>query len=150
MGINHPAFEREPPGLFGYRADARPFSYRNESGKADGYSVALCERITDQVRTELGLPTLAVEWVPVTLEDRFLAVQQGKMDLLCGTATATLTGRKEVAFSIPIFPSGIGAILRADSSAALRDLLSNAPPQSRPIWRGSPARTVFTRAIVLE
>jgi polar amino acid transport system substrate-binding protein len=72
-----------------------------------------------------------------------LAVQQGKMDLLCGTATATLTRRKEVAFSIPIFPSGIGAILRRDSSAALRDLLSNAPPQSRPIWRGSPARTIL-------
>jgi Bacterial extracellular solute-binding proteins, family 3 len=72
----------------GYRADARPFSYRNESGKADGYSVALCERITDQVRTELGLYALVVEWVPITIEDRFVAVQQGKMDR---TATATFT-----------------------------------------------------------
>ena len=100
----------------GYRTDARPFSYRDESGKAAGYSVALCEKIAEQVKAELGLSSLAVEWVPVTLEDRFRAVQQGKVDLLCGADTATLTRRKDVSFSIPIFPSGIGAILRADAS----------------------------------
>ena len=40
----------------GYRADARPFSYRDEAGKPAGYSVALCQKIAEQVKTELGLP----------------------------------------------------------------------------------------------
>jgi polar amino acid transport system substrate-binding protein len=123
----------------GYRADARPFSYKDESGKAAGYSIALCEKIADDVKAELALPALTVEWVPVTLEDRFQAVQQGKVDLLCGADTATLTRRKDVSFSIPIFPSGIGAILRADSPAQLREVLAGRP-SSGPIWRGSPAR----------
>ena len=123
----------------GFRADARPFSYKDESGKAVGYSVALCETIADDVKTELGLPSLTVDWVPVTLEDRFQAVQQGKVDLLCGADTATLTRRKDVSFSIPIFPSGIGAILRADASVQLREFLAGRP-SSGPIWRGSPAR----------
>ena len=52
----------------GFRADARPFSYKDESGKAAGYSIALCEKIADDVKTELGLPSLTVDWVPVTLE----------------------------------------------------------------------------------
>jgi polar amino acid transport system substrate-binding protein len=129
----------------GYRIDARPFSYKNESGKVTGYSVALCERIADQVKSELQLSALAVEWVPVTIEDRFLSVQQGKTDLLCEADTATLTRRKEVAFSIPIFPGGIGAVLRTDSPPGLQEVLSEAPPPSRPIWRGSPARTVLEK-----
>jgi polar amino acid transport system substrate-binding protein len=123
----------------GYRDDARPFSYKDESGKAAGYSIALCEKIADDVKAELALPALTVEWVPVTLEDRFQAVQQGKVALLCGADTATLTRRKDVSFSIPIFPSGIGAILRADSPPQLREVLAGRP-SSGPFWRGSPAR----------
>jgi polar amino acid transport system substrate-binding protein len=123
----------------GYRDDARPFSYKDAAGKAAGYSIALCERIADDVKTELGLPSLTVDWVPVTLEGRFQDVQQGKVDLLCGADTATLTRRKDVSFSIPIFPSGIGAILRADAPVQLREVLAGRP-SSGPIWRGSPAR----------
>jgi putrescine:ornithine antiporter len=125
----------------GYRTDARPFSYRDESGKAAGYSVALCEKIAEQVKAELGLSTLALEWVPVTLEDRFGGVQQGRIDLLCGASTASLARMKEVSFSVPIFPGGIGALLRADAPAGLRDVLAGRPP-SGPIWRGNPAQVL--------
>src|ERR1700757_585844 len=75
---------------FGYRADARPFSYTDELGKAAGYSVALCRRIADAVKAELNLPALAVEFVPVTSANRFDELQHGQIDLLCGTATPTL------------------------------------------------------------
>jgi polar amino acid transport system substrate-binding protein len=127
----------------GYRTDAPPFSYREEPSAAAGYSVELCQRITEQVKTELGLSMLAVEWVPVTLEDRFSAVQQGKIDLLCGADSVTLGRRKQVSFSIPIFPSGIGALLRSDAPAALQDLLAQGHPPERPVWRGSPARALL-------
>jgi len=125
----------------GYRADARPFAYRDESGKAAGYSVALCERVAEAVKTELALSALAVAWVPVRLEDRFGAVQQGRIDLLCGASTATLARMKEVSFSIPIFPGGIGALLRADAPTGLKDVLSGRPA-SGPIWRGNPAQVL--------
>ena len=68
----------------GYRADARPFAFRDESGNAAGYSIALCQKIAEQVKAELGLSTLAVEWSPVTVGDQFRAVQENKVDLLCG------------------------------------------------------------------
>jgi len=129
----------------GYRTDAQPFSYRDSSGAPAGYSVVLCQKIADQLKAELGLSTLSVEWVPVVVPDRFSDVQQGKIDLLCGAASATLTRMKEVSFSIPIFPSGITALLRADSPGPLRDLLTGAPPLSHPVWRGSPARTFLEK-----
>ena len=112
----------------GYRTDARPFSYRDEQGNAAGYSVVLCQKIAEQIKLDLGLSTLSVQWVPVTVEDRFRAVEEGKIDLLCGAASATLARRKEVAFSIPIFPGGIGALLRSDSNLGLRDVLSGRQP----------------------
>jgi putrescine:ornithine antiporter len=122
----------------GYRADARPFSFKNDAGNPDGYSIALCQRIADQVKTDLKLPTLNVVWVPVTLESRFQDLQQGRVDMLCGADTETLARRRQVSFSIPIFPGGIGAMLRADSSFGLREVLTKGR-QAGPFWRGTPA-----------
>lgn len=124
---------------FGYRTDATPFSYQDESGKAVGYSADLCQSVAEEVKTELGLSSLTIDWVPVTLQDRFDAVQQGKVDLLCAADTATLTRRKTVSFSIPVFPGGVGAALRVDAQPHLAEVLSG-QSSTDPIWRGSPAR----------
>jgi polar amino acid transport system substrate-binding protein len=121
----------------GYREDARPFSYKDGSGTPTGYSIALCQKVADEVKTELGGGDLAVEWVPVTVDERFDAVSGGKVDLLCASDTVTLERRKQVSFSIPVFPSGIAAILRSDAPRALQDVLASRPP-SGPIWRASP------------
>ena len=37
----------------GYRADARPFSYRDESGSPAGYSVALCGKIAEELKAKV-------------------------------------------------------------------------------------------------
>src|SRR4249919_1152905 len=54
--------------VLGYRTDAQPFSYRDESGNAAGYSVELCKHVAAAVKAEPGVSTLALEWVPVTAE----------------------------------------------------------------------------------
>ena len=129
--------------MLGYRADAQPFSYRDESGNAAGYSVALCQAIVDGLKTDLGLANLSIEWVPVTVDDRFSAVQQGKVDLLCAAESETLSRRREVSFSLPIYPSGIGVLVAADAPPELEAILERGSPPTRPIWRGSPARTLL-------
>ena len=124
----------------GYRADGRPFSYQDSSGNADGYAVALCKDIAERLKSELGVADLAVEWVPVTGEDQFGAIQSGKVDLLCGAAE-TLSSRKDADFSVPIFPGGTGVLLRADAPIGLREVLAGRPP-SGPLWRGNPAQVL--------
>ena len=121
---------------FGYRVDARPFSYKDESGNAAGFAVAMCLEVADVLKSELGLPTLKVQWVPVTLEERFNTVQQGKVDLLCGGDAPNVPRRKVVAFSTPIFPDGISALVRKDADSHLRDVLSGIP-STDPSWRAS-------------
>src|SRR5262245_52902593 len=130
---------------FGYRADARPFSFKDASGNAAGYSIALCQKIADLARTELQLPGLMVRWVPVEGADRFRALQEGRIDLLCGADTATLGRRADVAFSIPIFPGGIAALVRSDTSARLRDVLEGRGQTFQPVWRASATRLLQSR-----
>jgi len=126
----------------GYRTDAQPFSFQDASGQASGYSVALCGKVAEQVKATLALPALAVEWVPVTLESRFADLRDGKVDLLCGADTATLTRRQEVSFSIPIFPGGIGAVVHTDAPARLQLVLEGRPLPNEPLWRGRPAEVL--------
>jgi len=129
----------------GYRSDARPFSFSDTPGQAAGYSVALCTDVADAVKSELGLTTLNVEWVPVTVEGRFAALQKGDIDLLCGADTRTLSRMKDVAFSIPIFPGGIGALLRSDAPRRLKDVLSGQKPAAQPNWRASSIQLLQTQ-----
>ncbi len=122
----------------GYRTDAQPFSYKDESGNAAGYTVELCRKVAEQVKTELGLSELAVEWVPVTTEEGFRSVQEGRVDLLCGTDDATLARRKEVGFSIPIYLAGMGAVVREDAPRGLKNVLEGRK-RVLLIWRANPA-----------
>lgn len=120
----------------GYRDGARPFAYKDEAGQAAGYSVELCKAVAEAVKSELNLPALKVEWVPVGAENRFQAVQQGQIDVLCGAETVTLERRKLVSFSTPIFPGGVGVLVRSDAPLNLREVLSGRSP-NRPNWRAS-------------
>lgn len=122
---------------FGYRADARPFAF-TDGGKPAGFSVALCQKVADAVKAELKLPNLQLEFVPVTATSRFELLQQGRVDLSCGTDTPTLARRGSVDFSLPIFFAGTGALLRKDADPRLRDALADKPDPVRPVWRGAP------------
>ena len=129
----------------GYRSDTRPFAF-SDGGKPAGFSIALCQKVADAVKAELKLPSLAVDFVPLTATDRFEAVQQGRVDLSCGTDTPTLERRALVDFSIPIFFAGTGALLRADADRRLRDAMEDRPAPTQPVRRGAPG--VFSSNVV--
>ena len=126
----------------GYDPDARPFSF-DAQGKPDGYAVALCNGIADSLRAQLNLPKLDVEWISLSGEAKVRAIQDGTADLVCAAEPVTLNRRQQVSFSLPIFPSGTGALLSTSAPLALREVLQYGEPSSRPIWRGAPARTIL-------
>jgi ABC-type amino acid transport substrate-binding protein len=106
----------------GYREDAIPFSYKSDIGEAVGYTVDLCRTVAARLKADLGLDKLSITYVPVTTENRFKAVQDGRIDLLCGAATVTLSRRELVGFSLPTFISGASVLLRADGPENMRAL----------------------------
>jgi polar amino acid transport system substrate-binding protein len=129
----------------GYEKDARPFSFEDDTGKPSGYAVSLCSVVAEELKKELGLADLGLEWVALGRDQRFEAVNAGSADLICSANSVTLERRKIVSFSIPIFPSGIGALVRADVPIPLREFLEKGRPGNRPIWRGSPAWMVLEK-----
>jgi len=119
----------------GYRADARPFSFKDEAGKPAGYSVDLCQSLAGTIKTDLNLPDLQVQWVPVALDEQVGAVQQHQVDILCGATSVTLERRKSVDFSTPIFPGGVGVVTRSDAPTQLRNILAGKAQNYTPTWR---------------
>ena len=132
----------------GYRADARPFSFKDDKGDAAGYSVALCLKAADAIKSALGISSLSIEWVPVPIMQRFEALQQGGVDLFCGADTRTIARMQDVTFSIPIFPGGIGALVRADAPARLKEVLSGRP-NTDPVWRASAGQLLTAQTFTL-
>jgi putrescine:ornithine antiporter len=130
----------------GYVAGARPFVYRDDAGHATGYLAVLCQTIADQVKSELGLAALTVNWTQVTPEDRRQQLQEHRIDLLCGDAE-TLTGRRYISYSIPVYQGGIGALMRADASPGLKQVLSGDTQSHRPVWRASPSQILNAQTL---
>lgn len=106
----------------GYRTDAPPYAYKNQLGEAAGYSVDLCRNVAVAVKEFLGLKDISIEYVPVTAENRFKAVQDGRIDILCGATTATLARRKLVDFSLGTFIDGASVMLMADGPGGFTEL----------------------------
>ena len=90
--------------------DAPPFSYfvpgTPTTGAPLGYSVDLCRAVAEQLKGQLKIPDLKVAYVPVNSTNRFDVIADNKADLLCASATASLSRRAKVDFSIPIFIDG--------------------------------------------
>jgi len=129
----------------GYLDDARPFSFAASGGKADGYTVELCQRIVDELKKDLALPQLDSQFAPVAMDWRMFALDQARVDLLCSPSSVTLAKRKEASFSIPVFGGGIRAVMLTNSATKLKAALeADAQAQkATPVWRGSPASRVL-------
>ena len=94
----------------GFRQDQAPMSFDKGDGIAAGYSVDLCQYIASMVVETLGKTTIKANFVPVTAATRFEAIQSGKIDILCGVTTKTLSRAKIVGFTQPTFVTG-GSLL---------------------------------------
>lgn len=108
---------------FGYREDARPFSYQGSDGKPDGYSVELCRRVADALKGQLGLTQLDVRWQPVTVATRMQAVTDGRVDIECGSTSRTFGREQQVDFSNPTWVEGASFVaLPASGLRLAKDL----------------------------
>ena len=106
----------------GFREDTAPFSYVNDQGVPQGYSIGLCKAIADHVKTELKLNKLKTTYVEVTSATRLKMLQEGKIDLLCGATTATLSRRATVDFSVPTYVTGATVMIRRDGPQSMAEM----------------------------
>lgn len=96
--------------IIGYVTDARLMSFTGPDGQPAGYSIDLCRAIAQDAARAAGLPEAKIQYVPVTLDNRFDMVTSGKVDIECATSTITLSRLEKVDFTHMTFVSG-GALL---------------------------------------
>jgi glutamate/aspartate transport system substrate-binding protein len=102
----------------GVRETSVPFSFLDAKGQPQGYSVDLCLRVADAIKSELRLPHMEVKFVPVSSSNRIPALVDGKIDLECGSTTNTRDRQKDVAFAYTTFVAGIKMLAKKSSNVS--------------------------------
>lgn len=106
-----------------YRTDATPFSFDDGTRQPAGYTIDLCRRVIASIERQLGVGELKVNWVAVTVQNRFETIAKGQADLECGASTVTLGRMAQVDFSSFTFVDGTGLLVKASLAAkSLGDL----------------------------
>jgi len=99
----------------GYRESSIPFSYLDNNGKPIGYAMELCGKVVDAVKTDLKMPDLKVNYAPVTSSNRIPLLENGTIDLECGSTTNSVARQKQVAFGPTYFVINVTAAVKKDS-----------------------------------
>ena len=100
----------------GHRDSSIPFSYIvDASGKPVGYSHDVQMAIVDGLKKQLDMPDLKVKYNLVTSQTRIPLVQNGTVDVECGSTTNNVERQQQVDFSVGIFEVGTRLLSKKDS-----------------------------------
>jgi glutamate/aspartate transport system substrate-binding protein len=90
----------------GYRETEPPMSFLNKDKQPVGYSIELCLHIANEVKSTLQNPNIATKYLPVNASNRFDALRDNSIDILCGSTTKTLSRSELVDFTQLTFITG--------------------------------------------
>ena len=99
----------------GVRESSIPMSYTTGDSRFDGYHVEICRMILADVKDKLGLSTLRINYQPVTSQNRVPLVQNGTVDIECGTTTNNTARAKDVGFANTLYVEEVRIAVKANS-----------------------------------
>ncbi|HKW36866.1 MAG TPA: amino acid ABC transporter substrate-binding protein [Burkholderiales bacterium] len=99
----------------GYRESSIPFSYLDDKQQPIGYAMDLCMKIVGAVKADLKMPGLKVQLQPVTSSNRIPLMQNGTIDLECGSTTNSVERQKQVSFGPTYFVINVTAAVKKNS-----------------------------------
>ena len=80
----------------GHRESSIPFSYYDDKQQVIGYSHELMLKAVEGIKAELKLAKIDIKLMPVTSANRITLVQNGTIDIECGSTTNNLERQKQV------------------------------------------------------
>jgi glutamate/aspartate transport system substrate-binding protein len=99
----------------GHRESSIPFSYLDDKQQPIGYAMDLCMKVVDAVKAELKMPNLKVNLQPVSSSNRIPLLQNGTIDMECGSTTNSVERQKQVAFGPTYFVINVTAAVKKNS-----------------------------------
>ena len=98
----------------GVRDSSGALSYTLGDGKYVGYHVEICQRVIANLEKAVG-KKLEVKYQPVTSQNRIPLVQNGTVDIECGSTTNNATRAKDVSFLVTTFVEEVRMAVKANS-----------------------------------
>ena len=107
----------------GYRESSIPFSYLDDKQQPIGYAMDLCMKVVDAVKADLKMPNLKLNLQPVTSSNRIPLLQNGTIDMECGSTTNSVARQQQVSFGPTYFVINVSAAVKKSSGVkTLADL----------------------------
>ena len=100
----------------GFRESSIPFSYLDDKQQPIGYAMDLCMRVVDAVKADLKMPNLKVNLQPVTSSNRIPLLQNGTIDMECGSTTNSVQRQQQVSFGPTYFVINVTAAVKKSSN----------------------------------
>ena len=98
----------------GVRDSSGALSYTLGDGKYVGYHVELCQHIIGNLEKAIGKKVMT-KYQSVTSQNRIPLVQNGTVDIECGSTTNNATRQKDVAFAVTTFVEEVRIAVKANS-----------------------------------
>ena len=98
----------------GVRDSSGALSYTLGDSKYAGFHVEVCQRIAAEVEKQVGRK-VEVKYVPVTSQNRIPLVQNGTVDIECGSTTNNATRQRDVAFLNTTYVEEVRIAVKANS-----------------------------------
>jgi glutamate/aspartate transport system substrate-binding protein len=108
-------FKQSGAATMGVRESSGALSYTLGDGKFAGFHVEICQRVLADLQKSLALPKLDVKYQVVTSQNRIPLVQNGTVDIECGSTTNNATRQKDVSFAVTTFVEEVRIAVKASS-----------------------------------
>ena len=125
LSLSLPSFAAASPTLdkikstgavtMGVRESSIPMSYTTGDSRFDGYHVEICRMILADIKDKLGMKAIQINYQPVTSQNRVPLVQNGTVDIECGTTTNNVARAKDVNFAYTLYVEEVRIAVKANS-----------------------------------
>jgi glutamate/aspartate transport system substrate-binding protein len=99
----------------GVRESSGRLSYTLGDGKFAGFHVELCQRVLADLQAKQRWPKMEVKYQTVTSQNRIPLVQNGTVDIECGSTTNNATRQKDVSFAVTTYVEEVRIAVKANS-----------------------------------
>lgn len=99
----------------GFSDTTMPISYIS-NGKAEGYAIDICRHVASDIKKQLNMPNLRIEYLAITPSQRIPNIQSGRIDMACESITNSYKRQQEVAFSTNFYYTEVRMAVKKSSN----------------------------------
>jgi len=109
----------------GVRESSGALAYTLGDGKYTGFHYDVCQKVIADIQKQLGMAKIDVKYQPVTSQNRIPLVQNGTVDIECGSTTNNAARLKDVSFAPTLYVEEVRIAVKANGGitgiAGLKD-----------------------------